>query len=346
MSIVRNTVVLRNATLGALVVLALFECNVFVAVHFDIKGVFCKENRTNTLRTSRVHGPHPCTRHVHGRLHGPTRPVRGRVHAPFTAVYTAVYTRIRVHRRYKAVYSPYTRPCTRPVHSCIDGPCTRPVHGSVNGPCTRPRTRPVVYMAGRPTGAVYTFPDGTLRPCAARHGRVLGPFTARSRQCIRPCTAVRHVHTSTPQLKGRVRAKYTSVYTASTQSCTWQVGLHGRVHRPRRHVTAVGRVHGRNVPCTRSCTRLILSRVHVRQHGPCRRPRTRTVCRNGPRTAVACRLGTCTRPSTRAVTLPCTRHVDGRKRQCTQPVYTAENGRAHGPYTAVYTSRYGPYTAV
>ena len=38
-------------------------------------------------------------------------------------------------------------------------------------------------------------------------------------------TAVRHVHTSTPQLKGRVRAMYTSVYTTSIQSCTWQVGL-------------------------------------------------------------------------------------------------------------------------
>jgi len=179
MSIVRNTVVLRNATLGALVVLGLFECNGFVAERFGIKGVFCNENRSNTLRTSRVHGPRPCTRHVHGHLHG-----------PFTAVYTAVYTRIRVHRRYKAVHAPYTRPCTRPVHSRIHGPCTRPVHGSVNvrvyGPCTRPHTRPVVYMAG--TRAMYTFPDGTLRPCAARHGRVHGPFTARSRQCIRPCT--------------------------------------------------------------------------------------------------------------------------------------------------------------
>ena len=134
MSIVRNTVVLCNATLGAPAVLALFECNGFVAVRFGIKGVFCKENRSNTLRTSRVHGPRTFTRHVHGRLHGPTRPVRGRVHAPFTAV----YTRIRVHRRYKAVYMA----STRPVHSCIDGPCTRPVHGSVNvrvhGPCTRP----------------------------------------------------------------------------------------------------------------------------------------------------------------------------------------------------------------
>jgi len=155
MSTVLNTVVLRNATLGALVVLAFFESNGFVAVPFGIKGVFCKENRSNTLRTSRVHGPRfgTCTRHVPGRLHGPTRPVRSRVHGPFTAVYTAVYTRIRVHRRYKAVYAPYTRPCTRPVHSRIHGLCTRPVHGTVNirvhGPCTRPRprTRPVVYTA-------------------------------------------------------------------------------------------------------------------------------------------------------------------------------------------------------
>jgi len=125
MSIARNTVVLRNAALGALVVLALFECNGLVAVRFGIKGIFCKENRSNTLRTSRVHGPRPCTRHVHGHLYGPTRPVRGRVHGPFTAVYTAVYTRIRVHRRYTALYSPYTRPCTRPVHSRIHGQRTK-----------------------------------------------------------------------------------------------------------------------------------------------------------------------------------------------------------------------------
>jgi len=115
----------------------------------------------------------------------------------------------------------------------------------------------------------------------------------------------------------------------------------------------------RNAPCTRPSTRPIHSRVHVRLHGPC----TRTVRRNGPHTAVACRLGTCTRPgkptcrihgpdgpctrpSTRAVTRPCTRYIDGRKRKCTRPAYTAENGRAHGPYTAVYSSRYGPYTAV
>ena len=193
-------------------------------------------------------------------------------------MYTAVYTRIRVHRRYEAVYAPYTRPCTRPVHSRIHGPCTRPVHGSVNvrvhGPCTRPRTRPVVYLAGRPTGPCtrsQTARYGPMRPVTAVYtARLHGPFTARSLQCIRLCTtAVRHVHTSTPQLKGRVRAMYTSVYTASTQSCTWQVGLHGRVHGPRRHVTAVGRVHvtytvvytSHTEPYTCSSTRAVYTTV-------------------------------------------------------------------------------------
>ena len=112
MSIVRNTVVLRNAALGALVVLAFFECNAFIAVRFGIEGVFCKENRSNTLHTSRVHGPRPCTRHVHSRLHGPTRPVRGRVHGPFTAVYSRVHTHTctpplqgRVRAIYTAAYT-------------------------------------------------------------------------------------------------------------------------------------------------------------------------------------------------------------------------------------------------
>jgi len=77
MSIERNTVVLRNAALGALVVIALFECNGFIALRFGINGVFSKENRSNTLRASRVHGPSPCTRAVHGRVH-----VRG--HGPCT----------------------------------------------------------------------------------------------------------------------------------------------------------------------------------------------------------------------------------------------------------------------
>jgi len=185
MSIVRNTVVLRNAALGALVVLALFERNGFVAVRFGIKGVFCNENRSNTLRTSRVHGPRSCTRHVHGRLHGPKRPVRGRVHGPFTAVYTG----IRVHRRYKAVYAPYTRPRTRPAHSRI------------HVPCTRPRTRPVVYMARRPTGPC-------TRSQTARYGRV------------RPVTAV-YTASSQP-VHGSVYGRVRVTRPSNTRICLYR----------------------------------------------------------------------------------------------------------------------------
>ena len=177
---------------------------------------------------------------------------------------------------------------------------------------------------------MYTFPDGTLRPCAARHGRVHGPFTARSRQCIRPCTtAVRHVHTSTPQLKGRVRAKYTSVYTASTQSCTWQVGLHGRVHWPRRHVTSVGR----KAPRTRSCRRPIHSRAHVRLHGPCTRPRTRTECRNRPR-----------RPLYRAVYALCRRPKTAVYTSSVRRPKTAVHTAGTLPCTRADTARTRPYT--
>ena len=110
MSIVRNTVVLRNAALGALVVLALFECNGFIAVRFGINGVFCKENRSDTLRASRVtvYTAHtrPCTR----------------------AVYTTAYTARRVHGRVK-------RPCTR-ADTAHTRPCIRPDQGRVYGRVT------------------------------------------------------------------------------------------------------------------------------------------------------------------------------------------------------------------
>jgi len=163
--------------------------------------------------------------------------------------------------------------------------------GRPTGPCTRSQT--VRYSHVRPVTAVYTARSQPIH--GSVYGRVRRPLHGRPTRAYvytavkRPCT--RHV-------------QYTSVYTASTQSCTWQVGLHGRVHGPRRHVTAVGRVHGRNAPCTRSCTRPIHSRIHVRLHGPCTRPRTRTMCRNEPHTAVACRLGTCTRPGTLPYTRP------------------------------------------
>ena len=206
-----------------------------------------------------------------------------RLYSCVLAVYTAVYMASTRPCNGGVHVCVCTRLCTRPVHSRIQGPSTQPVYGSVNvrvhGPCTRPRTRPVVYMADRPTGpctSSQTARYGPVRPATAvymaRSQPVHGSVYVRVR---RPLHGRRQVHTSTPQLKGRARAMYTSVYTASTQSCTWQVGLHGRVHGPRLHVTAVGCVHGRNAPCTRSCTRPIHSRIHCRDravNGPCTRP--------------------------------------------------------------------------
>ena len=140
-------------------------------------------------------------------------------------------------------------------------------------------------------------------------------------------------------------------------SCTWQVGLPGYVHVPRRHATAVC---GPSRPCTRPVhspftamyTAVYDGRRHVhtstpqlKGHVPC----TRHV--HGPVGRPTCRIhgpdDPCTRPCNGQVhgplhgrvRRPCTRYVDGQKRQCTRPVYTAENGREHDPYTAVYTRR-------
>ena len=137
--------------------------------------------RSDTARTR------PCTRPVHGRVHSRvhrhtcTPPLQGRVRAIYTAVYTAStqpYTR--------AMYTARTRLCSVRVH----------------GPCTRPRTRSVVHMAGRPTG-----PCTRSRTVAARHDRVHGPFTAHSRQCIRPYTAV-YMFVYTGRVHGRVHGPY------------------------------------------------------------------------------------------------------------------------------------------
>jgi len=109
---------------------------------------------------------------------------------------------------------------------------------------------------------------------------------------------------------------YTSMYTASTQSCTRQVGLHGRVHGPRVHVAAVGRVHGRNAPC-------MYTVVYTSHRQPCTCSSTRAV------------YTARTRPSTRsdtARTRPCTRPVHSRIHgPCTWPVHGSVNVRVHGP---------------
>ena len=73
-------------------------------------------------------------------------------------------------------------------------------------------------MAGRPTGPrtlSQTAHYGRVRPVTAVYMPVHSPFTAMYTAVYDGCyTAVPHMHTSTPQLKGRVRVMYTSVYSA------------------------------------------------------------------------------------------------------------------------------------
>jgi len=204
---------------------------------------------------------------------------------PVHGTYTAVYT-VR-HGAYAAVYTARSRPCTRPVHGRVHSrvhmhTCTPPLQSRVRAiymavytASTQPYTRALytarirlckysctrVYTGrvhGRVHGPSCTWQVGLPGHVHIPRRHVHSPFTAvYTAVSDGRYTAVRHVHTSIPPLKGLVRAMYTSVYMASTQSCTWQVGLHGRVHGPKRNVTAVGRVHGRTV------TRHVYGRVHV-----------------------------------------------------------------------------------
>ena len=179
--------------------------------------------------------------------------------------------------------------------------------------------------------------------------------------CTRPCT--RHVY-------GRVHGP----------SCTWQVGLPGHVHVPRRHATAVCgplrhtvRVH---CPCTRrhvdTCTQPYTCRVHGRVHGPYTavyKSRVRAVyvpctctfhvhgrrrpCRRPVHSHVHgwCRRAVCTahrrlctgRVYGTAVIRPCTGRFRGRRRvhgPCTRPPCNGHTTRYTAVYTAVYTTRY------
>jgi len=132
-------------------------------------------------------------------------------------------------------------------------------------------------------------------------------------------------------------------------SCTWQVGLPGHVHIPRRHATAVC---GPSRPCTRPVHRPFTTVYTGTQHVT--RP--------------------CTRPCTRHVTRPCTRPVRGRTTALYTPssrarrihggvmsAYTCPVSPAHGPCTRRWTGRvdgpciqlptwplrlHGPYTAI
>jgi len=207
-------------------------------------------------------------------VHGTYAAVYTVRHGPYVAVYTARSRPCTPPCTHAYMYTAVTRPCTRHIHGRVHGQYTAVytghVHGSVNvrvhGPCARPRTRPVVYMAGRPSGPC-------TRSQTARYGRVrpvTAVYTARSHP----------VHDSVygrvrRPLHGRPTRAY--VYTAVKRPCTRHV--HVCVHGPRRHVAAVGHVHVRvhdqytvvymaGRP-TRPCTRAETARYGC---GPCTRP--------------------------------------------------------------------------
>ena len=164
-------------------------------------------------------------------------------------MYTAVHASTQPYTR--AMYTARTWLC-----KCS---CTRAVYpavvykaGRLTGPCRRSQT--ACYGRVRPATAVC----GLLRPCTRP---IHSPFTAVYTAVYDGCyTAVRHVHTSTTQLKGRVRAMYTAAYTGRDSTLRpWAVytavtrHVHGRVHVPYRAVYVfvyTGRVHGRSRPHT------------------------------------------------------------------------------------------------
>jgi len=179
---------------------------------------------------------------------------------------------------YTTVYTGRTRSCT-----CL---WTRTVYMTA-------------YTARRVHGTVGTY----TAVYTGRHGPCTAVFTARSRQCIWSCrTAVRRpsyrcirvhrrykprmrhvhgrVHGPRPTRSRIHRPVHGGVHVrvhcrVHGPSCTWQVGLHGRVHGRRRPVTAVcSRLRPCTRPCTCSCTRTVYtaSGVHAGTRR-CTRPR-------------------------------------------------------------------------
>ena len=129
--------------------------------------------------------------------------------------------------KYAALYRPCTQPrlCTRTAYRC-----SRRLHGSVRAvymarihtqPCTR-----AVYVHGRADMCTVR-----TRRVRAVYGLVMAVYTARKRQCTRPCTRLcsRHVYGRVAVVYGpctsvydrahrRVRAVYLAVYTACIHS--------------------------------------------------------------------------------------------------------------------------------
>ena len=198
--------------------------------------------------TGHVHG---CVRAVHTAVYTTRiRPrtcvyvYKGRVHGRVRAIYSAENGRL--HGRIQPCNVSCIRPCTGRIGSCTRQ-CTGHVHGRFrpcilpflavyiartrpcNGPCTRPlhgHTRAVwaVYTAGRPTGPCtrsQTARCGRVRPVTAvykaRSQPVHGSLCGRVRRPLHGRPTRAYVYTA---VKRPCTCKYTSVYTASTQSCT------------------------------------------------------------------------------------------------------------------------------
>ena len=164
--------------------------------------------------------------------------------------------------------------------------------------CARAVYTPRVPLHGTYT-SIYTV----------RHDAYAAVYTARSRPCTQPCTHA-YVYTAvTRPCTRHIHGQYTAVYTGHVHgrvhcpSCTWQVGLPGLVHVPRRHATAVYTVRSQHGCPTRAYVYTAVKRpctrhVHVRVHG---------------QYTVVYMAGRPTRPSTRAETARCGRGP------CTRP---------------------------
>ena len=162
------------------------------------------------------------------------------------------------------MYTVITPPCIRRAREVYTAG-TRPRTGRVHG-----RVTCRVHVTRRP----YTRPVNTSSPAKTAHTRPYNGravYTARSRPCIRPCTAVygpctRPVYTTRVHdcvravcmdFFGRVHGAYTAPYTGR---------VHGRVHgRVRAVHTAVYTNTTRIRPRTRvyvsTCTRAVYTAV-------------------------------------------------------------------------------------
>jgi len=142
------------------------------------------------------------------------------------------------------------------------------------------------------------------------YGAVYAPYT---RPCIRPVHSGIHDGPCTSPVHGSVNVRVHGL--VHCPSCTWQVGLPGRVDVPRRHAMAVcGPLYvARSMQCIRPCTTAVTAVRDVHVYTAVKRPCTRHVhVRLHGQYTVVYMAGRPVRQCTRAETArygrgPCTR---------------------------------------